>query len=76
MQLDRFFQMDMTRRVLSGRPPRPWGRRTSAATGCPPLEGTTLDVDRLFRVLDLRRAAAASATATADSGPLVRTSPG
>ncbi len=62
--LDRFFQMDVTRRVLSGRLAEMVGEKPLGVNGMPPLsKGTTLDVDRLFRVLDLRRAAAASLAA-------------
>ena len=63
--LDRFFQMDMMRRVFSGRLCEVVGERPLGARGLPPLSnGTTLDADRLMRVLDLvpaaRRALAAA----------------
>ncbi len=71
--LDRFFQMDMTRRVLSGRLAETVGEKDLGGNGLPPLsKGTTLDVDRLFRVLDLRRAArAALDAATPDERALL-----
>ena len=56
--LDRYFQMDMMRRVFAGRLCEVVGERPLRDRGLPPLsDGTTLDVDRLMRVLDLVPAA-------------------
>jgi len=56
---DRFFQMDMLRRVLRGRLSEIVGERALGAAALPPfgLGGTTLDADRLVRALDLVGAA-------------------
>ncbi|MDJ0523585.1 MAG: penicillin acylase family protein, partial [Planctomycetota bacterium] len=52
---DRFFQMDMLRRVLRGRLSEVVGERPLGAMALPPFggESTTLDADRLMRALDL-----------------------
>jgi len=56
--LDRFFAMDMTRRVLAGRLCEVVGERPLGGAALPPLsKGTTLDADKLMRVLDLVPAA-------------------
>ena len=56
--LDRFFQMDMTRRLLSGGLCEVVGERPLGDRALPPLsKGTTLDADRLMRTLDLVGAA-------------------
>ena len=56
--LDRFFQMDVTRRLLKGRLSELVGERSLGARALPPLsKGTTVDADRLMRTLDLERAA-------------------
>jgi len=56
--LDRYFSMDMTRRVLAGRLCEIVGERDLGGAVLPPLsKGTTLDADRLMRVLDLVPAA-------------------
>ena len=71
--LDRFFQMDMTRRLLRGTLCEVVGERPLGTRALPPLsKGTTLDADRLMRVLDLVRAAGkALAAATADERHLL-----
>ncbi len=56
--LDRFFAMDMTRRLLAGRLSEIVGERPLGSAALPPLsKGTTLDADKLMRVLDLVPAA-------------------
>lgn len=57
--LDRFFQMDMLRRVLAGRLAETVGERALGARSATPLAATstTLDADRLMRHLDLVRSA-------------------
>lgn len=56
---DRFFQMDMLRRVLRGRLSEIIGERSLGAMAPPPFgaNSTTLDADRLMRALDLLPAA-------------------
>jgi penicillin amidase len=56
---DRFFQMDMLRRALSGRLSETVGERALASMALPSFapKGTTVDADRLMRVLGLRDAA-------------------
>ena len=65
--LDRFFAMDMMRHVLAGRLCEVTGERPIGAGVIPPIsKGTTLDADKLMRVLDLvpaaRRALSAATT--------------
>lgn len=56
--LDRFFQMDALRHVLSGRLAELVGEHPLGARAVPPLSrGTTVDADRLMRCLDLVRSA-------------------
>lgn len=57
---DRFFQMDMLRRVLSGRLTETIGERALGDAALPPFSGetTTVGADHLMRVLDLRTSAA------------------
>ncbi len=56
---DRFFQMDMLRRVLSGRLSEIVGERSLGKMALPPFskESTTVGADHLMRVLDVRAAA-------------------
>ena len=56
---DRFFQMDMIRRTLSGRLAETVGVRKLGPRGHAPLgpHSTTADADRLMRCMDLGRAA-------------------
>lgn len=56
---DRFFQMDLLRRVLSGRLAAVVGERRLGALALPPFgkDGTTVHADHLMRVLDLRPSA-------------------
>ena len=56
---DRFFQMDMMRRVLRGGLSEVVGERPLGSLALPPFgkDGTTVDADRLMRALDLTRAA-------------------
>ena len=71
--LDRFFAMDMTRRVLAGRLCEIVGERPIGSSALPPLsKGTTLDADKLMRVLDLVPAARRTlAAATTDERALL-----
>ncbi|MFV1959395.1 MAG: penicillin acylase family protein, partial [Planctomycetota bacterium] len=57
--VDRFFQMDMLRRVLRGRLAETVGERRLGARSFPPFgeQSTTLDADRLMRAFDLVGAA-------------------
>ncbi len=56
---DRFFQMDMLRRVLRGRLAETVGERRLGDRSVPPFgaQSTTVDADRLVRAFDLVRAA-------------------
>lgn len=65
--LDRYFQMDLMRRALSGRLCELVGERPLGEAALPPLVGgTTLHADRLMRCLDLVPAARRSLAAATD----------
>jgi penicillin G amidase len=65
--LDRFFQMDLMRRALAGRICEVVGERPVGASTMPPItRGTTLDVDRMMRCLDLVPAARRTLDAAGD----------
>lgn len=67
---DRFFQMDMLRRVLRGGLSEVVGERPLGKAALPPFSGdsTTVGADHLMRVLGLRRAAEAVWTAGGREG--------
>jgi penicillin amidase len=71
--LDRFLPMDLGRRLLRGRLCELVGERPLGERALPPLsKGTTLDVDKLMRVMSLERAAQRTLdAASADDRDLV-----